>query len=137
MRAGRATHGYRARSVGRVDIQSLWQLDGARLPSMVCGSRDARATYQFQGVDIWVIVTVTVDYYQTAVKHVIERPTSVRCLIAKERPVVDERDQNMNHKCATTNDVDGAHISHNTQHCEHVLVLEFRPHRDFVLKSLQ
>ena len=36
-----------------------------------------------------------------------------------------------------TYDVDGSHIGHDAQHREHVLVLEFRPNGDFMLKTLQ
>lgn len=36
-----------------------------------------------------------------------------------------------------THDVDRSHVGHNAQHCEHVLVLEFRPNSDFMLETLQ
>ena len=36
-----------------------------------------------------------------------------------------------------TYDVDGSHIGHDAQHREHVLVLEFRPNRYFMLETLQ
>ena len=36
-----------------------------------------------------------------------------------------------------TYDVDGSHIGHDAQHREHVLVLEFRPSRYFMLETLQ
>ena len=35
-----------------------------------------------------------------------------------------------------TDDVDGSHIGHDAQHCEHILVLEFRPDRDFMFETL-
>lgn len=42
-----------------------------------------------------------------------------------------------NHVNLITYDVDGPHIGHDAQHCEYVLVLEFRPDGDFMLKTLQ